>query len=353
MSKKANKPPDRKHRIQQQHDKTYKLFYSFPEMVEDTMRLIPEDWVDELDFSTLERMAENRVTERLDMRIQDVVWKVRYKGTDIYLCLLIEFQSTIDPYMILRTLFYWSAFYADLVRQLQDKATPDPLLHYVEDENGHRYAQFPLAIPIVCYNGKPIWWPTLSLLGIIRVPPGLEHLVPDFSYILLDEHRIPEERLEAENLLAALIGLEKSDSVEGLYEGYKKVLEWEKKPGLRNAFAAFVKKSLIHIGLIDEAQDVSDPEEIKNMLAENLMEWRERVRNEGRNEGREEGLEKGREEGQLAGEALILTRQIQLKFGPLDEATEKRIAEADSETLLRWADRVLTAEKLSDVFKED
>ncbi len=77
------------------------------------------------------------------------------------------------------------------------------------------------------------------------------------------------------------------------------------------------------------------------MLAENLMEWRDRVR------------EEGREEGQLAGEALLLTRQVQLKFGSLDEAVEQRIADADAETLLRWGGRVLTADSLAEVFGDD
>ncbi len=88
----------------------------------------------------------------------------------------------------------------------------------------------------------------------------------------------------------------------------------------------------------DKIDKLENPEEIETVLAENLMEWRDRVR------------EEGREEGQLAGEALVLTRLLQLKFGPLDEATRERIDDADSESLLRWADRVLTADSLSAVF---
>ena len=327
--------------VPQQHDKTYRLLFSFPEMVRDAVKLIPEPWVDELDFSTLEKMSESRVSERLDLRFQDAVWKVKCRGVDIYICLLIEFQSTIDPYMGFRVFSYEAAFYADQVRQLLDKEKPDPLVYFVEDEEGHRYAKFPLALSIVYYNGKPIWWPKLDLVSLLEIPKGFESLAPHLSYILVDEHRIPDEDLDTENLLAALIGLEKTDSLEGLYEAFSKLLTWIRNPRLRRAFAVSVKVVLIRLGLVDEARDVRDPEEIKNMLAANLMEWRDRVR------------EEGREEGQLQGEALILSRQIQLKYGPLDEPTKKRIAEADSETLLRWADRVLTAEQLSDVFKED
>jgi hypothetical protein len=126
---------------------------------------------------------------------------------------------------------------------------------------------------------------------------------------------------------------------------------------LRHAFALTVLVALIRLGLVDEIENVTDPEEIKNMLAANLLEWRDRVHEEGRKEGHEEGRkeghEEGRKEGQLEGGALVVSHLIQLKYGALDESTQKRITEADSKTLLRWADRVLTAERLSDVFLDD
>jgi hypothetical protein len=93
----------------------------------------------------------------------------------------------------------------------------------------------------------------------------------------------------------------------------------------------------------DELGKVNDDlGEVNNMLAENLIDWR--------NDFEAKAVEKGREEGVLAGEALMLTRQLQLKFGPLDDAARGRVSDADSKTLLRWADLVLTAESLDDVF---
>ena len=75
--KSRDRPAEEDPPIPGQHDRTYRLLYSYPKMVEDTLRLIDEPWVDELDFSTLEKMAESHVSERLDLRFQDVVWKVR------------------------------------------------------------------------------------------------------------------------------------------------------------------------------------------------------------------------------------------------------------------------------------
>ncbi len=205
-------------------------------------------------------------------------------------------------------------------------------------EAGERYPKLPLAIPIVFYNGRPIWWPSLELAQMLRVPPGMEHLAPQFRFLLVDEQRIPEEQLADENLLGGLIGLEKTESLEALLAAFSDLLKWVRDPGIRRTFAVTVRVMLIRLGIAgDEIDELNDPEEVETMLAENLMEWRDRVR----------------EEGRLAGEALILTRQLQLKFGPLGDATVQRIAETDSETLLRCADRVLTATSLSEVFDDD
>jgi hypothetical protein len=46
------------------------------------------------------------------------------------------------------------------------------------------------------------------------------------------------------------------------------------------------------------------------------------------------------------------TALIQLKFGPLDQVLRQRIAATDAETLLRWSERVLTAQTLDEVLAD-
>ena len=74
-------------------------------------------------------------------------------------------------------------------------------------------------------------------------------------------------------------------------------------------------------------------------LAEQLIK-------KGRQEGRQEGLERGREEGQRQ----TLARLLELKFGPVPEWAQARLATAPPGGLARWTERVLTAESLRDVF---
>jgi len=69
--------------------------------------------------------------------------------------------------------------------------------------------------------------------------------------------------------------------------------------------------------------------------------------------GLQQGLEQGRQEGRQEGEAAILLRLITLKFGPPSEAVRARIAAAGSDMLLEWSARILTAERVEDLFEAD
>jgi hypothetical protein len=63
-------------------------------------------------------------------------------------------------------------------------------------------------------------------------------------------------------------------------------------------------------------------------------------------QGRAEGHAAGRTEG----EATLLTRQLTTKFGPLSEPIRTRLATATIPELETWADRVLFASSLDQVF---
>ena len=65
---------------------------------------------------------------------------------------------------------------------------------------------------------------------------------------------------------------------------------------------------------------------------------------------RDAGQRLGQREGRIKGQAEILSRQIARRFGPLDEATQNRLASAKPAMLQRWADAILTANTLDEVF---
>lgn len=67
-------------------------------------------------------------------------------------------------------------------------------------------------------------------------------------------------------------------------------------------------------------------------------------------EGEARGIAKGKAEGRAEGERAMLRRQLLAKFGPLSAATEARLEGAPEGDLIRWAERLLNAKALEDVF---
>lgn len=96
--------------------------------------------------------------------------------------------------------------------------------------------------------------------------------------------------------------------------------------------------------------DLKNTRFYQQVFGEGKDEGRFEGRNEGRNEGRVEGRVEGRAEGRIEGEAEVVRRQLERRFGPLPEGARTRLAAADADTLLRWADRLLDARSLDEVF---
>ena len=299
-----------------EHDSGYKLLFSDPEMVEDLIRgFIHEDWVRDLDFSTLRKVPGNYVAPNLMPRESDVVWKLRWKDDRVlYVYLLIEFQSTVDSSMALRMMVYLGLFYQDLLKR--GETTPS--------------GKLPPVLPLVLYNGYAPWDAAREVAELIEeVPGGLERYRPQLRYCLLDEMRMADSELESlRNLAAAVFRLEKSFDTEAMERVLEAASEWLRAPGLeelRRSFTAWVLKVLLPSRIRGvRFPELLDLEEVKAMLAESGFSWSDRWEQE----GMEKGLQQGRQEGQedtLAKARGVLLRDLERRFGPLPEEVLRRV----------------------------
>ena len=63
------------------HDEIYKKLFAFPRMVEDLLRgFVAGPRVDDIDFSTLQKLSAEYVSDELLKRHGDAVWRVRLRG---------------------------------------------------------------------------------------------------------------------------------------------------------------------------------------------------------------------------------------------------------------------------------
>ena len=127
----------------------------------------------DIDFSTLELIPTNHVTKELRQRHDDIIWRVRWKDTYCYLYLLMEFQSTIDPFMAVRVLVYSGLLWEDLIATGVIKQGD----------------KLPPIFPLVLYNGEQKWAAPQNVSELLTdIPNGLRIYQPSQKFFLLTSY---------------------------------------------------------------------------------------------------------------------------------------------------------------------
>ena len=85
------------------------------------------------------------------------------------------------------------------------------------------------------------------------------------------------------------------------------------------------------------------------MLADRLEQWALAYIAEGEIKGELKGELKGKQEG----EVLSLQRLLSKRFGAIPANITRLIANAPVESIERWLDRIIDAQQLADIFKDD
>jgi hypothetical protein len=311
-----------------EHDSGYKLLFSYSKMVEGLLRgFVRQGWVEDLDFTTLERVNESFTSDGLEQRHADMVWRLRSKSAGkgwFYVFFLLEFQSTSDPFMAVRLLTYVALLYEGLVRA---KA--------VTLREG-----LPAVVSVVLYNGKGPWKAPIALASLYRsVPPGCIPYLPQLTYILIDETRLtPEELALAGNRVASLFRVEtlKREDLPALQAELVRLLpRKDEDPELRRALLRWVERLLRR--MVPGVTIPEDDFEEVPMLEETLLEWRD------------EAVREGVRKGQVEGRRQFLLQLLEQRFGALSPKVRRKVKTSSEKRLQELGRRVLVAGSLAEM----
>ena len=300
------------------HDETYKKLFAFPRMVEDLLRgFVAGPRADDIDFSTLQKLSSEYVSDELLKRHGDAVWRVRLRGRWLYLVVLLEFQSRDEPRMALRILTYTGLLYEELVRN-GAVAAGEPL---------------PAVLPVVLYNGARPWRSPREMRELIAaVGPDLAPCQPAQRYHVVDERHLAEDDLPSGNLVTSVVQLEQSGSNEDLVrvvDALRAKLSDPRDAALRRVFLDWVRQLAERLAPAGaELPPVQTLEELKMTLVERVAEWPKQWLQEGIEQGVKQGIEQGVKQGLeqgLAHERALLRRLAALRFGA---ETALRVARA-------------------------
>ncbi len=268
------------------HDKLYKKLFSNPKLVEELLTsFVNEDFVKKLDFSTLVQLDKSFVTDEFIEKESDIFYKINYQNEEIYLFLLIEFQSTVDKFMALRILRYELEFYDFYIKsQIEKKQSIDKL---------------PPLFPILLYNGNDTWTAPTNIKDLIKSDIPAQY-IPDFSYFKVIENTFSREHLlNIKNALSAVFFVENSNPEDLKFEIDNLISLIEKEsPEIINIFRNWFRY-LLDFNESDNKviEKLDEIKEVKTMFTATLETYAEKLRNEGIERGIERGIEKGIERG--------------------------------------------------------
>ena len=338
------------------HDNAYKNFFSHPQTVQDLLRgFVGEDWVELLDFDTLEKVNGSYVTDDLRDKEDDLIWRIRMKnekgetGKDkreddwIYVYLLLEFQSRVDKFMAVRVMTYIGLLYQDLIKSKKIKG---------QGKGKGKNQKLPPVFPLVLYNGLKPWRAEREVENLIEaVPKSLAAYRPSLRYFLLDEGAVGEEKLNQEgNAVARLIEIEKTTDPVKLPPLLKKLLKEFNAPHnteLRRGFVVWINRIVLkRFEPFDNLPEMDDLPEMEEMIGERIDIWKRELKREAKREGREEG----KLEGKLEGQMQLLLRFLMRRFGMLPPVVMTQIQAGTLEQIEQWFDASMDAPNLNAVF---
>ena len=160
-------------------------------------------WVEDLDFSTLERLPTEHIAPNLSSRINDTVWRVRFRDAEagetggwVHVLVMVEFQSALDWFMALRIRTYADLLYGSLWK----------------DRRALRGDRLPALLPVVLYTGAPRWTAASSVEALVVAPigpvalPATAAVFTGASYVVVDAGAYAGRDLPRDNVVSLMIG---------------------------------------------------------------------------------------------------------------------------------------------------
>lgn len=172
------------------HDAMNKAIFAHAEVLESFLRhYVDEDFIKDLDLTHFEPLPTEFVTEALRKRYSDCIRKIRWKGQEAYLLLILEFQSTKDVWIPVRILAYTALLWLDLIKK-----------GIVSREGG-----LPPVFPIVIHSGSEKWNDPLSVQALLAPhAKALLKFQPQNLALLIEEKVIKDELLDKNSDFYAL-----------------------------------------------------------------------------------------------------------------------------------------------------
>jgi predicted transposase/invertase (TIGR01784 family) len=259
------------------YDSAYKYLFSNKRIFHQFLtQFIDESFTRKIRLEDIEQVDRSFVSDEFLQRESDIIYKVKLEVREVYIYVLLEFQSTVDKSIPVRMLLYILQLYDQLYRN-------------------SRKGKLPAVFPILLYNGSEKWTVGRDLATLIEQSiPG--KYIPSFHYYAVIEREVPDKVLKrVKGLVSAIIYLEKQGDEAALGQAIETVIELirEEQPEQLRMFSTWVNRMFGKVLSEEDAERITELTEVKSMLAQ----LAENIEKRGIKLGEERGVNKGVKEG--------------------------------------------------------
>lgn len=269
------------------HDKGYKKSMSRPsEFLHFLKKYVKADWMMELRESDLILCDKEMLERDYEGKEADLLYRVNMPGgREIFIFILQELQSYVDPTMIFRILVY---VVNTLVKYFLDKG---------KNEREHVDFRLPAMVPIVFYNGQERWTAVKSLREYQNRGDIFGNHILNLEYYLVDLSELDEDYILSTNTVLDNIMYcdkyrKKLELAGAIRMAYSRIgtLGLQEREEFRN----WVKYILLSVcgnkeAVVEEILSWAGDGEDDMAFKYNIIRAFEDERAEGKEEGKEEG----------------------------------------------------------------
>lgn len=289
-------------------DRSTRWLFEDKEYVRDLIEILASELSRRIDFNRLSQMDRTFIPDTLRAQQSDIVFTAPFQtesGTDeLLIYILIEHQSTVDPIMGFRVLFYMMQIWDFQRREWEANKVPKSQW------------RFRPIIPIVYYTGEDQWSNPLTLEAIMDMPDVLGRFVPKFDTLFLSVNETEAADLKETDLpLGWLLTVlqQKNTDIEtistALLEAVPHVKHLHKAITYLVLFILHQRPAVEHEDLIRLVEQQAHDMEVENM-AKSIIEI-----------SKEEGEAKGETRAKREG----IIKLLQIKFDNVPESITQKV----------------------------
>ncbi len=262
-----------------EYDSAYKYLFSNKRIFHQFLtRFVHEDFARKILLEDIELVDKTFVSDEFIQRESDIIYRVKTQNRDVYIYVLVEFQSTVDKTIPVRMLLYILQLYDQLFRNSQK-------------------GKLPAIFPVLLYNGSKEWTIPNNIQNLIEgtIP---SRYIPSFQYYPVIENKISDRVLKRiKGIVAAIIYLEKQKDEELLQEAVDTVVELikEEHPEQLRMFSVWLNRMFHEAFSEKKLERITELTEVKSMLTQIAEQIEER----GIQQGMQQGMQQNARENAL------------------------------------------------------